>query len=138
MTVKARVDFNIALANRVILDAAEPAMGAVAVEALGMLRVELSQPGTGKEYPRGKSRIHRASKPGRPPAVDYGPLRASTVAEVSRRGGGIIAEVGATREYALALHEGTEKVAARPFADAPIKGSNLQRLLATFRRNYRG
>lgn len=36
----------------------------------------LSQPGTGREYPRGE-KVHRASAPGQPPAVDQGELRAS-------------------------------------------------------------
>lgn len=41
------------------------------------IKLELSRPGHGRLYKRGKNRWHQASAPGEPPAVDYGDLRRS-------------------------------------------------------------
>ena len=55
--------------------------------------------------------LHRASKPGDPPAPDTGDLRRSTFMEES--GGRIL--VGVQMAYARFLEFGTERMAPRPF-----------------------
>ncbi len=72
------------------------------------------RPGTGAYYSRGR-KLHRASVPGRPPAVDIGLLRASITHEVTREAGEIIGRVGTHVEYAPYLEFGTSRMAARPF-----------------------
>jgi hypothetical protein len=92
----------------------ERAMGAVAAAGEAELKVILSTPGAGREYPRGKTVTHKASAPGDPPAPDTGRLRASVSHEVVRSGADIIARVSDNTQYALALELGTEKIAPRP------------------------
>tara|TARA_R110000824_G_scaffold3817_2_gene18216 strand:+ start:787 stop:1299 length:513 start_codon:yes stop_codon:yes gene_type:complete len=73
-----------------------------------------------------KSTKREASKPGDPPAVQQGPLRASIGSEVVYRAGGktdqIVLRVGTENiKYALWLDQGTTRMAARPFVgpDSP-------------------
>lgn len=75
----------------------------------------LNQPGKGSTYPRGKSKQHRASLPGDPPAPDTGRLRASVTHEVLAAPDAVTARTSVNAEYALPLEEGTEKIAPRPF-----------------------
>lgn len=86
----------------------------------------LSHPGTGNEYPRqGGRKVHVASAPGEPPAVDTGRLRASIThgvvdngaavhigsetAKLEMKGGGMV-------NYLTYLEFGTSRMAPRPSA----------------------
>ena len=136
MSINVKTNFKIALAKRIVDDKIEQAIGAVGLQALGMMRVTLNQPGTGREYSRGKDAVHIASAPGEPPAPDYGNLKNRTSVEITRTPTGHKAEVIVSSEYALPLQFGTEdgRIKARPFAEEPIKGDNLKRLVDTFKR----
>lgn len=90
------------------------AMKSAALQGEGGLKVILSTPGRGREYPRGKTKIHKASAPGDPPAPDTGRLRASVTHEVVLIGDSVVSRVSDNTEYALWLELGTEKVAPRP------------------------
>lgn len=80
------------------------------------IKEELSKPGSGRLYPRGKKRVHQASAPGEPPAVDFGRLRASVGQEEFRVLGAVLSiKVGTNVEYALPLEYGTGKIKPRPF-----------------------
>lgn len=94
---------------------ARDAMARTALQGESIVKVRLSQPGSGKEYSRGKTAVHKASAPGEPPAPDTGRLRASTTHEVVVSGSRIIARVTVNTDYALALELGTERIAPRPF-----------------------
>lgn len=86
----------------------------VARRALAMQRdiqEELSKPGSGQRYRRGR-REHIASSPGDAPAVDTGRLRQSISAVKVTDGHW---RVGTNLEYALLLEFGTRKIAPRPF-----------------------
>jgi hypothetical protein len=76
----------------------------------------LNRPGTGRQY--GK---HQASAPGAPPARDRGNLVANTNADPTIRDDGDdkVGSIVAASAYARALHEGTERIEARPFMDVP-------------------
>jgi len=85
--------------------------------------------GTGAASRRTRAgKVHRASKPYQPPAVDTGVLRASIMSDVSIAGLNIIgrvgpdvehiaakAPVGTDVEYGLYLEVGTSKMKPRPF-----------------------
>lgn len=90
----------------------------------------MSGPRSGRIYKRG-SRIHQASAPGEPPAVDTGKLKNSIRSEqiaVTK------AIVSASAEYAAYLEFGTRRMAARPYmrpaveAVTPMFFSALHRL----------
>lgn len=81
------------------------------------------QPGTGRASKRG-GKIHRASAPGEPPAVDTGRLRSSITHDVQVQGNEVVGLVGTNIEYARRLELGfvgtdrlgrTVNQAARPF-----------------------
>ena len=73
----------------------------------------------GREYKRGRGRVHHASQPGRAPRVDYGTLRASlrvdNLGEFKRA-------VATGVEYAEFLEFGGGKMAARPFMEPAFEG----------------
>ncbi len=85
----------------------------------------LSVPGTtgprsGEEYPRGKAgvKIHVASAPGEPPAVDTGTLRRSVVSVIESGSAGRFVRIGpsALVEYAEELEFGRPpKLKPRPY-----------------------
>lgn len=81
---------------------------------VGEIKKELSSKGTGKTYRRG-GKVHVASPPGSPPAVDTGRLRASITHLVEKEFFAWVATVGTNVEYAPALEFGTNKMEARPF-----------------------
>lgn len=110
-----RVSIDMALAQRVAMDAAERGVRAVVIDAEGIAKVLLSQPGTGRTYSRGKTVEHRASAPGEPPAPDTGRLRASITTEVLRGAREVVGYVTANTEYAAGLELGTEKMRPRPY-----------------------
>ena len=104
-------------------------------EALGeyerILKTDvLNREGTGRQY--GK---HRASAPGEPPARDLGNLVADTNADPDIREDGedVVGRVVANSAYAAPLHNGTERIAARPFMDVPAK-ENQRQLTEAFAR----
>lgn len=131
---KVDVEFNIQLARRITGEKIHQAMGAIGLDAMATMREELSQPGSGNEYPRGKDAIHIASAPGEPPAPDTGGLRQSVGVEIFRTSGGAEAVVTVSKETALPLHFGTEKIAPRPFADAPIRPNRVSRYIQILKR----
>ncbi len=76
-------------------------------------------PKTGRTYRRGKSgKVHTASSPGNPPAIDYGELVRSIMFDVRD----MEIEVGSMggAPYAVFLEEGTAKMEARPFLDPAV------------------
>jgi HK97 gp10 family phage protein len=85
------------------------------------------RPGVGRRRTK-DGKIHLASRPGQPPAIDTGVLRASIMSDVQVRGMNVIgkvgpdvekiaakADVGTDVEYGLYLELGTSKMAPRPF-----------------------
>ena len=100
------------------------------------VKVELSQPGTGRTYTR-NGVTHTASSPGSSPAVDTGTLRRSSGHEVRAGLGTGIVSIFANTEYALALEEGKGKLRGpRPFVSL-LGTKHLTRLVAAFKRGAR-
>ena len=127
-----------------------------ALKACGALlerEIKLSmKPGTGNEYVRG-GKIHRASAPGQPPAVDTGRLRASITYNWSGSGRGrapiqnpsketksndgvgepaasrheVVVVVGTNVKYGRDLELGTTKIKPRPYL-RPALENNRARL----------
>jgi len=127
-----------------------------ALKACGALlerEIKLSfKPGTGNEYIRG-GKIHRASVPGQPPAVDTGRLRASITFNWSGSGRGrapiqnpsketksndgvgepvagrheVVVVVGTNVKYGRYLELGTTKIKPRPYL-RPALENNRARL----------
>lgn len=91
----------------------------VAVALEGEIKDQLSRPGSGVTYKRGKNGTHQASAPGEPPAPDSNRLVNSIHHEV----GGDSARVGTDEPYAKPLEFGTTTagrghhtvIAPRPF-----------------------
>jgi len=76
----------------------------------GRIKMSMSSPKSGREYPRG-SRMHRASAPGEAPAVDYGTLINSITSDFPTDLSGL---VFSPVPYSLYLEFGTGRMAARP------------------------
>lgn len=115
----ARVTFDVAAFDNLTNEAAEKGLRSALGEYERILKTDvLNREGTGKQY--GK---HTASAPGEPPARDLGNLVANTNADTDLREDGtdLVGSVVANSAYALPLHEGTERIAARPFMDVPAK-----------------
>jgi len=129
-----RVQIDMALAQRVALDAAERGVRAATIEARNVAVVLLSQPGTGRTYQRGKTIEHRASAPGEPPAPDTGRLRASLTTEVLRGSNEVVGILSANTEYAAALELGTENMAERPYLSRIPRefGARLRKVFQQF------
>lgn len=93
---------------------AEKAAGAIGVQIRNELVKEVSRPGGGRLYKRGK-KTHRASSPGDPPAVDYGRYRSSFTFNVSRISRSVAEVViGTGMKLGVWLEFGTRWMAARP------------------------
>lgn len=133
MATTVRVDINLGLAQSVSMDACERGVRAATLEASNLTKIILSQPGTGRIYPRGKTVTHQASAPGEAPAPDTGALRASVQTEVSRGLNEVVGLVTVNRDYAAALELGTEKVRPRPFLSR-VPREYAQRLRSVFMR----
>lgn len=87
-------------------------VNAAAVEAVSDVRRAIQgPPKTGREYPRGRDKIHRASAPGQAPATDTGTLVISIYNEDRGRNAKAI---GSRLPYAFYLEFGTFKMDARP------------------------
>lgn len=133
---KVTVDFDRAIGEAVGMAAAERGMRATMLTAEATLKIILSQPGTGRIYPRGKQAVHQASAPGEPPAVDTGRLRNSIQTEIFRAPGEVTGRVSANTEYAAALELGTEKIKKRPYLSRLIT-EHAARLMAAFQAGAR-
>lgn len=96
---------------------------------------------TGREYKRGKNRIHQASAAGEAPASDTGRLVSAISHKVTNGGldaeigvfGSIIDDKGKARNYARDLEFGTSKMAARPFL-FPALEKNKQKIRSSVAR----
>jgi len=100
------------------------------------VKIELSKTGTGKHYRRGR-KVHIASAPGQPPAVDTGQLRASITHLVEREFRAWIGRVGTNLEKAAPLEFGTSRMAARPFMLTTLTRIRPQ-LIRLFERELSG
>ncbi len=113
-------------------DASGPVLGAMGLILEDAIKRRLSHPGTGRLYARGR-RVHQASAPGEPPAVDTGHLRNSIGSEAVDQ----VLRVGAAAGYAPALEYGSARpvpggvvfVQPRPFM-APAFAEVEDRLTA--------
>ena len=80
-------------------------------EIMGDIVLSFGTSPPGREYQRGKV-VHVASRPGNPPNVDTGALRASMrVRKVNEK----TYHVQDGVEYGIMLEDGTERMGARPF-----------------------
>ena len=87
-------------------------VNAAALEAVSDVRRAIQgPPKTGREYPRGRDKVHRASAPGQAPATDNGTLVISIYNEDRGRNAKAI---GSRLPYAFYLEFGTFKMDARP------------------------
>ncbi|MFC7378269.1 hypothetical protein [Brevundimonas sp. GCM10030266] len=131
----ARVTIDVPALDKLTGDAAEKGLRGALGEYERILKTDvLNRPGTGRQY--GK---HTASAPGQPPARDLGNLVANTNADTNVRhdGNDVVGSVVANAAYAKPLHEGTERIAARPFMDVPAK-ENQRALTDAFVKGAKG
>jgi len=93
------------------------------------------KPGVGRKRTK-TGKIHLAAPPGKPPAIDYGILRASIMSEVEERGMNVEgrvgpdiehiaakAGVGTDVEYGLYLELGTRTMKPRPFLRPALRAT---------------
>ncbi len=121
-----------------ILDAAEKALVRTLLALEGFIKVTLTGRRHGRVYRR-RGKVHVASAPGEPPAIDTGFLRGSVhsrgITERSRTR--VVGEVGVGAEYGVYLEKGTRRMASRPFAGRTLK-SRENDLYDLFSRLFRG
>lgn len=106
-------------AEALVVSMTSPAEAPLRFAGLALVRevvLTLSRPGTGRLYPRGGGKVHRASAPGEPPAADTGELRGSIGMEIA----GTVLRVGSGLAKAEGLEFGMTTptggvVAPRPF-----------------------
>lgn len=125
----AHVALDLAAFDNLTGQAAENGLRSALGEYERILKTDvLNREGTGNRY--GK---HKASAPGEPPARDLGNLVANTNADPELREDGpeLVGSVVANSAYAKPLHDGTERIAARPFMDVPAK-ENQRALIDAF------
>ncbi len=89
---------------------------AFAIEA--EMKILMTGPKHGRQYIR-RGRIHTASAPGEPPAVDTGHLIQTIQTTIKSP---TEAEIIVPAEYAQALEFGTGRMAARPFVRPAVDG----------------
>ena len=122
-----KVTIDLTAFDKLTGDAAEAGLRGALGEYERILKGDvLNRSGSGRIY--GK---HQASAPGEPPAPDVGALRANTNADPDLKDDGqtVTGRVAANSAQASALHNGTERIAARPFMDVPARSNqaDLQR-----------
>lgn len=76
---------------------------------------ESMKTGTGRLYKVTKTKYHRASEPGNPPAVDTGRLRDSISVIKYANASDLESRAGTNLKYAPFLEFGTKHIAPRPF-----------------------
>lgn len=138
---KPKVTFDVNLAQKVAMDAAQRGVRAATLEAKRILQVDIlssDPPRTGKVYPRGKDNFHRASAPGESPAPDTGQLRALVQVEFEKNATVAIGRVVSNLEKSAKLELGTEKIAPRPFLSRVPKEFSKRIKEAFDRAAFRG
>lgn len=89
-------------------------METVGIVLVNEIKLQLSQPGSGRVYYHGNV-AHRASAPGEPPAVDHGTLRNGIDFQVGEDAQGPYVIAGSPSDVAVLLEFGTANIAPRPF-----------------------
>lgn len=134
---KVHVEFDLALIDRLAMEAAEKGVRAATLEAEGILKAQiLTGSRSGRIYSRGKNRTHQASAPGEAPVTDYGTLRNSITTEVLRGANEVRGIVTINTEYAAALELGTERMRPRPYLSRLINeyGDRIRGVFNRFTR----
>lgn len=106
--------------RRVTADLGRDLAQALALYVEGQAKAKMGTGRPGRPYRRG-ARIHTASAPGSPPAIDTGALRASIHTEQAGAATFLVAD---GVEYGAHLEFGTRKMAARPFMQPAIDDMN--------------
>lgn len=106
MTIQNHLDI---LRNSIKANSSKAALKAAEAWRVGIYEV-LTNVGTGRIYSR-KGKLHRASKPGDPPALDTGKLRDSYKTKVISA---TEVQVGSDLDYAEMLEKGTSRILPRP------------------------
>ena len=126
--------------DRKVMAEMDNAINFIALDAEAKLKKKLSQSGTGLSYPRTKDgKVHVASAPGEPPAVDYGRLRSSvksTILQKAPTGLITVSVGGAMVKYAKWLEFGTSRIKPRPFFQITIR-NNLGWWVRVWRKHIR-
>ncbi len=156
------VDYKIKWYGKIIFNKATEAnvraMKKAALLVEGYAKESVSKQGTGRFYARSKKgkkiRIaittgetdrrfkkrgqtgHRASVPGKPPALDFGNLMNSIQSRVTVGAAVVKGEVGSDIDYALYLEVGTHNMKARPYL-RPAVTANKRKINKIFRDSNR-
>jgi hypothetical protein len=137
---KAKVKFDIPLAQSVTMKAVRRGVRAATLEAQRIVQVDIlsSTPQrTGRKYKRGKNNYHIASAPGEAPAPDTGQLRNMTTVSFSTDNENPMVAVGKVvnnLEKGADLELGTDRIAPRPWISLLLSGEYKDRIFATFAR----
>lgn len=120
--MNAEVNINSGAFRQEIEDGVQPVIRNFIYDLRNRMVVSFNEPKTGKTYKRGKKgkRVHQASAPGEPPAVDFGTLQNSIEPTFPSPTKGVLS-IGAA--HGLFLELGTERIAPRPFVVPAIKGA---------------
>lgn len=97
------------------------------------VKKSFSKVGAGRVYKKGKGKIHIASAPGQPPAIDTGALRSSIQSKVQVKGLNVVGEVGSDMPYSLFLELGTRTMAKRPYL-MPAVRKDKRKITDIFKR----
>lgn len=104
----------------------------VTIEMVADIQNSFGTSPPGREYPRGEGKVHIASRPGYPPSVDVGTLRASITWMPMGR---LHTRIQDGVEYGLYLEDGTETIAPRPFIAPVFEEWRTRKLAASARRS---
>ena len=121
-----------------VTDANLKAMNTAVMVVERDVKTHFTLQGAGNASPRG-DKMHYASLPGQPPAIDTGVLRSSIKGVVEKKALGIIgkvgpdidyiaarADVGTDVEYGYYLEIGTSKIEPRPYLRPALKRTRRQ------------